>query len=104
MNTTDSITQTKEDMIKLVNYLINNGYVYEDNVSMSTVYLSKCVNNEDRVYALTAPHEGNANRWMLRADTVDNIDRWGTAVYEQFYDTVDDFIDRALTDLEEKWN
>lgn len=104
MDIVDLIKQTSEDMIKLVNYLINSGYTYEGNVGMSTVYFSKCVNNDDRVYAVTVPHEGNDNRWMLRAETDAEFDRWSNASYEQFYDTVDDFITRALIDLEKKWN
>ena len=39
---------------------------------------------------------------MLRAEDSEYFDKWSNASYEAFYDTVDDFINRALIDLEEK--
>ena len=43
-------------------------------------------------FALTEPHDGNKNRWMLRAEDSEYFDKWSNASYEEFYDTVDDFI------------
>ena len=96
--------QRRKDMKRLVKYMEDNGYRYENDWDMSTVYFSKMVNNKYCFFALTEPHDGNKNRWMLRAEDSEYFDKWGNASYEAFYDTVDDFINRALIDLEEKWN
>lgn len=96
--------QNKEDMKKLVKYMEDNGYRYEYDVDLSTVYFSNMINNKYCFYALTEPHDGNKHRWLLRAEDSDYFDRWSNASYEAFYDTVEEFINRALIDLEEKWN
>jgi hypothetical protein len=96
--------QHGKDMKKLVKYMEDNGYKYEDDFDMSTVYFSKVVNNKHCVFALTEPHSGNKHRWLLRAEDVDYFDRWSNASYEAYYDTVEEFINHVLIDLEEKWN
>ena len=93
-----------KDMERLVKYMEDNGYRYENDWDMSTIYFSKTMNHKYCFFALIEPHDGNKNRWMLRAEDSEYFDKWSNASYEAFYDTVDDFINRALIDLEEKWN
>ena len=87
-------------MQQLIKYMEDNGYWYDDDWDMSTVYFSKMVNNKYCFFALTEPHDGNKNRWMLRAEDSEYFDKWSNASYEEFYDTVDDFIKYALLDVE----
>ena len=90
---------TNPHMLKLIKYLEDNGYQYEDDVNMSTVYFSKMFNNTEWIFALTEPHDGNKNRWVLRAEDSMYLDRWSGASFERFYDSVGEFIECALIHL-----
>lgn len=43
------------------------------------------------IYMLVAPHSGNKNRYMFRADPLENHDRWSNCDYQRFYKDKDDF-------------
>ena len=104
MSVEEGERMTNPHMLKLIRYLEDNGYRYEDDVNMSTVYFSKMFNNTEWIFALTEPHDGNKKRWLLRAEEHTRFDKWGNASFEQFYDSVDEFIKCALIHLDNHIN
>lgn len=85
----------------LTKCMVDNGFTYEDDYDMSTVYFSKAINDDLWVFALTEPHDGNKNRWMLRAERHEYFDKWGNASFEKFYGDADEFLKNVWFDLEE---
>lgn len=49
---------------------------------------------------LVSPHSGTNYKYMLRADSIKEHDRWGNCDFEEFFDTKDN-IDRVLLELNE---
>ena len=95
------MNQTNETQTKcLIEYMEKNGYQYEDEYDMSTIYFSKDFGNELWYFALTEPHDGNENRWMLRAENCETFDKWSNAGYQEYYNTIEDFMNYALIDIE----
>lgn len=43
------------------------------------------------IFLLVAPHEGNNNRYMLRADELEDHDRWSNCNFQRFYTDIEDF-------------
>ena len=60
------------------------------------VRLRKEIDGNELHVLLVAPHEGNKNRYMLRADFLENHDRWSNADYEAFFTDEESFA--------ENWN
>lgn len=89
-----------EKMNGLVNYLTDNGFKYENDVDMSTVYFSKIYKEEEWLFSLTEPHNGNDNKWLWRAEKIENFDRWGNAYFEDKYMSNEDFISYAIKEFE----
>lgn len=87
-------------MEELIKYMENAGFEYDYDVDMENAYFNKIINGEHWLFALVSPHDGNKNRWMLRAETKRDFDRWSVASFEEFYDTVEDFIKYALLNVE----
>jgi len=73
------------------------GYTFVDD--WGSLYFKKAFGNKLLIVAVTAPHEGNGYKWLVRADDIEYHDRWSNADYEQYYDTIDDLVDRVLEDL-----
>lgn len=93
-------SKNKDDMEKLIAYLRMRGYKYNYDCDMSNVYLDKDFDNESWYFSLVSPHSGNQYRWMFRAEYSEEFDRWSVAGYEEFYDTIQDFMDSAVKDVE----
>lgn len=89
-----------EKMNGLVNYLTDNGFKYENDVDMSTVYFSKEYKGEEWLFALTEPHEGNGNQLLWRAEKKEELDRWGNAYFEEKYMSNGHFISYAIKEFE----
>jgi len=43
---------------------------------------------------LILPHEGTNNRYLFRANAIDDFDKWGNSNYSAYFDTEEDFINR----------
>ena len=41
------------------------------------------------LFSITAPHEGNEYKYMLRINPANTFDKWGNADIEEFYDDMD---------------
>lgn len=94
-------SKNKADMEKLITYLKMRGYEYDSDYDMSNVYFDKVFDDELWYFLLVSPHSGNKYRWMFRAEYSEEFDRWSIAGYEEFYDTIQDFMDSAVKDVEQ---
>lgn len=79
-------TKTLEE--KLLDSWIINDIVRDEEGNITQIYL------EDDFYGIVAcityPHEGNNNKFMLRAEFVGAFDRWDNVSCEVFFNEEDD--------------
>ena len=69
------------------------GFVKEYDVTDESFYFKK----SDILLSYTVPHDGNGDRHMIRAEHVDEFDKWGNASVEEFVNNVPDMIDLLNT-------
>lgn len=69
------------------------GFVKAYDVTDESFYFKK----SDILLAYTIPHEGNGDRHLIRAEHVDEFDKWGNASVETFVNNVPDLIDLLNT-------
>ena len=73
------------------------GYTYVGD--WGSLYFKKAFGNKLLIVAVTWRSYGNGYKWLVRADDVEYHDCWSNADYEQYYDTIDDLVDKVLEDL-----
>lgn len=79
-------------MEKFHKFLLENGFEFQYKTNNeANYYYTKVVEGIDFVYCLTAPHEGTRNRYLLRAETEKEFDRWSIARFMRFYKDFNDF-------------
>lgn len=81
----------KENIFKKLELL---GFIVTYEMDNSNWYLEK----NDDIVNLVAPHEGNNNKWMLRADFKETFDKWGNALFEGFFEDINE-LDIILDEL-----
>ena len=79
-------TKTLEE--KLLNNWIINDIIRDEEGKITQIYL------QDDWYGIVAcityPHEGNGNKFMLRAEFINAFDRWDNVSCEVFFDEESD--------------
>lgn len=88
-----------ENMKYLIEYLKSNGFKYEDDVDMSVAYFSKEYDDEEWIFSLTIPHEGNNNTWLWRAEKRDSFDKWINVYFEEKYLSTGHFVSYAIKEF-----
>ena len=69
---------------RLLESWIINDIIRDENGNIEQIYLSD--DKYNIVACLTYPHEGNGNKFMLRAEMAEDFDRWSNASYEVFFE------------------
>lgn len=82
----------------IINMLIKNGYLFTGNFEESHYYFA----NDKVMVCYVTPHEGNGFKHMIRAEIIEDFDRWSNAQFEEFIDEVDELVSLIfiLNDLE----
>lgn len=68
------------------------GYIRDEETYYSHIYGQR----DDIIISITAPHSGNGFSYMLRADYAATHDKWGNAIYEEFFTDAADLILKIL--------
>ena len=68
------------------------GYIRDEDTYYSHIYGQR----DDIIISITAPHSGNGFSYMLRADATATHDKWGNAIYEEFFTDAADLILKIL--------
>ena len=69
--------------------LIKLNFYLSEQIDEDNWYFHK----ENIVLCLTSPHKGTDFKWMLRADTKEEFDRWSNAQFEMYFNTPGEFED-----------
>ncbi len=77
-------TKTLEE--KLLDLWTIDDIIRDDDGNIENVYLRD--DHYGILACITYPHEGNDNKFMLRAEFMNNFDKWSNASCEVFFDEV----------------
>lgn len=82
----------------IINKLIINGFEMTEHVDDDNYYFRK----NDIIVSYTTPHKGLEFNHMIRAEMIDEFDRWSMARYEEIFNSKEDF-NRIIQELKELW-
>lgn len=85
----------KEKVNYIVNKLIQNGFLFTGNADESHYYFS----NGKVMVCYVTPHSGTDNLHMIRAEIIEDFDRWSNAQYEEFISEKHEIL-KVIMDLE----
>lgn len=78
-------------MEELRDFLLTKGFELIREDDAEHFLFSKTVEGNEFIYLLVAPHDGNKNRFMFRADPIEEHDRWSNCQFQRFYKDKEDF-------------
>lgn len=77
---------------RLPEFLKSKGFKHRGKYADTGDVFKKDVDGIEFIYLLIYPHEGTNNRIMLRADAVENHDRWANSDFKRYYKDENDFM------------
>lgn len=78
-------------MDELKDFLLTQGFTLVRIDDEYHYIFSKAVEGIEFIYLLVAPHDGNGNRYMFRANPIDTFDKWSNCDFQRFYKDKEDF-------------